>query len=67
MYIIQVNEQNWLVGFWKGWLMLSLHPSGALIYQSLPAAEKAVIYYSKVAPGRDYAVKPVPVTSEGTA
>jgi hypothetical protein len=63
MYVIQVNEQNWLVGLWRGWLTLSLQPSGALVYRSLTAAEKAVSYYSKVAPGRDYAVKSVPVAA----
>jgi len=67
MYIIQVNEQNWLIGLWRGWLTLSLHPSGALVYRSLTAAEKAVSYYSKVAPGRDYAVTPAPVTNARTA
>ena len=61
MYVIQVNEQDWLVGIWRGWLALSLSPSSALVYRSRTAAEKAVSYYSEVAPGRDYAVKPVPV------
>lgn len=59
MYVIQVNEQDWLVGIWRGWLALSLNPSGALVYRSLTAAEKAISYYSEVVPGRDYAVKPV--------
>lgn len=63
MYVIQVNEQDWLVGLWRGWLTLSLHPSGALVYRSLSAAEKAVSYYNEVAPGRDYAVKPASVTA----
>ncbi|XHX79251.1 MAG: hypothetical protein RBJ76_04770 [Stenomitos frigidus ULC029] len=67
MYIIQVNEQDWLVGLWRGWLTLSLHPSGALVYRSLVAAENAVSYYSEVAPGRDFAVKSVPVTLVPTA
>ena len=59
MYVIQVNEQAWLVGLWRGWLTLSLSPSGALIYRSLAAAENAISYYTEVAPGRDYSVKPV--------
>jgi hypothetical protein len=60
MYVIQVNEQDWLVGLWRGWLTLSLNPSTALIYGSLAAAEKALRYYTEVAPGRDYTVQAVP-------
>ncbi|MBW4580183.1 MAG: hypothetical protein KME42_11485 [Tildeniella nuda ZEHNDER 1965/U140] len=59
MYVIQVNEQDWLVGIWRGWLTLSLTPSAALVYRSLTAAEKATSYYSEVAPGRDYTVQPI--------
>lgn len=59
MYVIQVNEQNWLVGIWRGWLTLSLSPSAALVYRSLTAAEYAMSYYDEVAPGREYTVQPV--------
>ena len=59
MYVIQVNEQDWLVGIWRGWLTLSLSPSFALIYRSLAAAENAIGYYTEVAPGRNYTVQPV--------
>ncbi|MBW4474935.1 MAG: hypothetical protein KME45_31835 [Stenomitos rutilans HA7619-LM2] len=59
MYVIQVNEQDWLVGIWRGWLTLSLSPSNALVYRSLAAAESATHYYNEVAPGRDYTIHPV--------
>ncbi|MBW4694519.1 MAG: hypothetical protein KME27_22455 [Lyngbya sp. HA4199-MV5] len=59
MYVIQVNEQDWLVGIWRGWLTLSLSPSNALVYRSRAAAETATRYYSEVAPGRDYTIQPV--------
>ncbi len=59
MYVIQVNEQDWLVGIWRGWLTLSLCPSNALVYRTLSAAESAVNYYSEVAPGREYTVQPI--------
>ncbi|PSB25967.1 hypothetical protein [Stenomitos frigidus] len=64
MYVIQVNDQDWLVGIWRGWLTLSLSPSAALVYRSLAAAENAISYYNEVAPGRDYAVKPACVAIE---
>lgn len=59
MYVIQVNEQDWLVGIWRGWLTLSLSPANALVYRSLAAAESATRYYSAVAPGRDFTIQPV--------
>ncbi|XGV96094.1 MAG: hypothetical protein ACAF41_25570 [Leptolyngbya sp. BL-A-14] len=59
MYVIQVNEQDWLVGIWRGWLTLSLSPANALVYRSRAAAETARHYYSKVAPGRDYTIQPI--------
>lgn len=59
MYVIQVNEQDWLVGIWRGWLTLSLHRSNALIYRSRITAEAATHYYREVAPGRDYTIQPV--------
>ena len=59
MYVIQVNEQDWLVGIWRGWLTLSLNPSTALIYRSRAAAENAIRYYNEVTPERDYTVQPV--------
>ena len=60
MYVIQVNEQDWLVGIWRGWLTLSLNPSTALIYRSRAAAENALRYYAEVAPERNYTVQAVP-------
>ncbi len=59
MYVIQVNEQDWLVGIWRGWLTLSLNSANAMVYRSLTAAEKARQYYSEVAPGRNYTIQPV--------
>jgi hypothetical protein len=59
MYVIRVNEHHWLVGIWRGWLTLTMSPSGALVYRSLASANRAVGFYSDVAPGREYTIQPV--------
>ncbi len=56
MYIIRVNAQDWLIGIWRGWLMLSRSPSGAMSYQTELSARKAVETYSQIASENQYTI-----------
>ncbi len=59
MYIIQVNQQSWLKGIWRGWLASCNYPSEALVYQTLSKAERAVNYYSKLFPSFKFTARPL--------
>lgn len=59
MYIIQVNQQSWLKGIWRGWLACCNSPSEALVYKTLSTAERAVNYYSQLFPSFKFAALPL--------
>jgi ethanolamine utilization microcompartment shell protein EutL len=46
MYIINVDNQNWLVGDSKGWLATTPLHSMAAIYSTLSDAQEALGYYA---------------------
>ena len=59
MYIIQISQQSWLKGIWRGWLTSCNSPSGAMVYRNLSKAEKAVEYYSRFFPEFKFVVQPL--------
>jgi hypothetical protein len=56
MYIVQVNAEYWLIGIWRGWLMLSRSPSRARSYQTQLAARQAVDFYRQIASENQYTI-----------
>lgn len=60
MYVIQTDRKSWVKGIWRGWLITCNSPTQALIYGNFSRAEQAVEYYSKIAPGFEFVVEPLP-------
>lgn len=46
MYIIRVDNQDWVLGDSKGWLATTPLRSMAAIYATLPDAQEALAYYA---------------------
>lgn len=46
MYIISVDNQDWLVGDSKGWLTTTPLYSMAAVYTTLLDAQEALVYYA---------------------
>jgi len=59
MYIIQVDENYWLVGIWRGWLLFTFCPSRALVYKTFSGALKAIDYYRQIDPDKHYTIQTI--------
>jgi hypothetical protein len=57
MYIVQVDEQYWLIDIWQGWLKTTLFPERASVYVSQDEAEEVVQKCNFFDPVRKYTVR----------
>jgi hypothetical protein len=57
MYIVQVDEQYWLIDIWQGWLKTTRFPQRASVFASQDEANEILQKCRGLDPVRKYTVR----------
>ncbi|MBF1999159.1 MAG: hypothetical protein IGS38_00370 [Synechococcales cyanobacterium M58_A2018_015] len=56
MYVIQVNQKEWLTGFDKGWVTITDDLNEAAVYSTLLLASEAIELGQQSSPQQEFAI-----------
>lgn len=56
MYVIQVNQKDWLIGIWHGWIVSSSTTDKAAVYQNFSFANEVAEYCRRAFPNVPFTV-----------